>query len=132
MAYDREAQESLNESALKNPKVGDYWHERFCPYFQVVRVQGDQITVLSALSGGINARVAVDDNSWAWDYDKHMVVDRAWIEKTVKYGNIVGFVADAARSPKLQSMADEWREHQVKKLRAEWEDLTGWSALQGV
>ena len=32
-----------NQQALDNPRPGDYWHERFSPYFVVVNQEGDQL-----------------------------------------------------------------------------------------
>ena len=135
--FDRSAQAAKNQAALDNPQPGDYWHEMFCPYFLVVRVQGSKITVLSALGGPkssnrqdeICARVEVDSGHWTWDLDRYMVVDRAWMEKLVKYGSIEGFCADVVQSEKHRQFADSWRIHQVDRLRKEYEELAGWSAL---
>ena len=135
--FDRSEQMKKNIEALNNPQPGDYWHEMFCPYFLVVRVQGPKITVLSAVGGPksfnrkdeICARIDVDSGHWTWDLDRHMVVDRAWIEKLVKYDSIEGFCADVSQNEHHRAFADAWRIHQVDRLRAEYEELAGWSAL---
>ena len=49
--FDQKDQDLKNHKALLNPQPGDYWHEMFCPYFIVVKVKGDDITVLSCLGG---------------------------------------------------------------------------------
>lgn len=136
MAYDAANQLALNASAITNPQPGDYWHEMYCPYFLVVRVQGEQYTVLSCLGGPnshnrkheVNARIDLEDG-WTWDLTKSMVVDREWITKAVKYSTIDGFVADVVRSSRSARMAEAWRISEVNRLRAEWESLSGWSAL---
>lgn len=101
----------VNQDAMDHPQVGDYWHERFCPYFVVVDVQGDAITILCAIPDKVaqNARIAGND-FWTLDYTKHSVVDKNWIQKTVSYNNIPGFVADVVRSDKMKAVAEEWRE----------------------
>ncbi len=113
-----------NQEALDNPQPGDYWHEMFCPYFIVVKVDGEKITVLSCLGGPnsfsrkgeLNARVDNIDGTWSFDYSRHMVVDKAWIAKAVKYGSIEGFVADVVRDEKRQKIVEEWVEYQYHAL----------------
>lgn len=121
----------LNQQALDYPAPGDYWQEMFCPYFLVVRVNGDEITVLSCMNRKheLNAYKSVDNNHWTFDLDKEMIVDREWIKNAVKYDTFDGFVADVVRSPKFIQLANEWRIHKAAKLRKEWEDLTGWTIL---
>lgn len=121
----------LNELALADPMPGDYWQEMFCPYFMVVRVQGDKITVLSALGGQkgskreheVNARVEVD-GGWTFDPSKAMVVDRQWMTETVKYGTIDGFVADVVRNDKSRAWAAEWQEYERNRLTEELASLS--------
>jgi hypothetical protein len=140
-------QELLNQQALDDPRPGDYWHETFCPYFLVVDRRGDLITVLSCLGGPKsynrkdepNARIDNDDDgTWSFDYSKSMVVDRAWMARTVAYGSIIGFVADVVRdSEKTRATVDEWRHaHQaaikdkIRRLEQEWSEFTGWHYLK--
>lgn len=138
-------QDQKNQQALDNPQPGDYWNEMFCPYFVVVDVKGKDITVLSCMGGPdsynrkdeLNARKEVDSGYWTFDYSKSMVVDRAWMEKAVKYGTIDGFVADVVQSEKTERIAQEWRNwkqkemrRQIKELEAEWEKFTGWKYLK--
>lgn len=113
----------LNQAALDNPQVGDYWSEMFCPYFLIVNVEDDKYTVLSAL-GTDNARVSIDNNYWGWDYSKAMVVDKNWIEKTVKYDTIDGFVADVSRDSKtLLGMVEEWKAFKKAEIQTQIENL---------
>ena len=138
-------QDQLNQEAFDNPQPGDYWHEMFCPYFVIVDRKDDKFTVLSCLGGPSswnrknepNARVDNGDNTWRFDLSKSMVVDFAWIEKTVRYQRIDGFVADVVRSEKTQKIVTEWRDwhqknlrSQIDKLESEWENFTGWQALK--
>ena len=135
-----EEQESANRLAVNNPQPGDYWHERFSPYFLVVRANGDEITVLSCLGGSNsknekrkhepNAMIQVDDNSWTFDLSKSMTVNRAWLKNAVSYKNTEGFVADVVRNTKTIGIAEEWRVYECARLRKEWEALTGWTAIK--
>lgn len=125
-----------NRKALDNPRPGDYWHEMFCPYFLVVNVKGKNITVLSCLGGEKslnrkhepNAKIGMGDR-WTFDIEKDFVVDREWMEKAVKYFTFDGFCADVTRSAHTEQIAENWRIAKAAKLRKEWEDLTGWTAL---
>lgn len=141
--------EEHNAKALDHPKPGDFWFERMtCPYFFVVDVKGEEVTVLSCMGGPssfnrkneVNARIENDDYTWSFDYGKTMVVDKEWMTKAVTYNNIPGFVADVTRmenSKCNQTLWAEWREFRSNQLRkeveakqAEWEEFTGWQALK--
>lgn len=143
--FDYKEQDLKNHEALLNPQPGDYWNEMFCPYFVVVNIEGDQYRVLSCMGGPnsynrkdeINAKIEVDNSHWAFDYSKSMLVDRAWIEKAVRYDSIDGFVADVVRSEKTERIAQEWRNWKQKEMRSqiqilesEWEKFTGWKYLK--
>ena len=138
-------QNTLNQKALINPQIGDYWHEMFCPYFVIVNKEGDKFRVLSCLGGPksftrkdeLNARIEVDSGHWGFDYSKSMLVDYEWIRKTVRYENIDGFVADVVQSEKTARIAEEWRNwkqkeirKQIESLETEWEKFTGWKYLK--
>ena len=133
-----------NQQALDNPRPGDYWHERFSPYFVIVNREGDQFRVLSCMGGPhhylrkdeLNARIEIDKNHWAFDYSKSMLVDREWIRRAVTYGSIDGFVADVVRTEKTQLIVTEWRDwyqrdmrRKIDELEQQWADFTGWTAL---
>ena len=133
-----------NQQALDNPRPGDYWHERFSPYFVVVNLEGDQFRVLSCMGGPhhylrkdeLNARIEIDRDHWAFDYSKSMLVDREWIRRAVTYGSIDGFVADVVRTEKTQLIVTEWRDwyqrdmrKKIEQMEQQWADFTGWSAL---
>jgi hypothetical protein len=145
MSYDPDKQRQANEEALANPSPGDYWNEMFVPYFLVVDVRGDDITVLSCMGGPNsynrkdepNAYVDLGNNGWSFDVSKSMVVDRAWLAQAVKYSSIDGFVADVVNSEKTRSIAGSWREHrrrsmleEIQRLEEEYERFTGWKYLK--
>jgi len=145
VSYDHAKQLEDNQRALDDPQPGDYWQEMFCPYFLVVDVKGDNITVLSCLGGPnsfnrkheLDARIKLDKDHWTWDLSKSMVVNRDWIAKAVKYDSIEGFVADVWNSEKTVKMAMEWRQWRQKELRkqiqdleSKWEEFTGWKYLK--
>ena len=131
MSYDHKAAQELNKTALENPQPGDYWNEMFCPYFIVVNVNGWDITVLSCMGGPksynrkdeVNAKIDNRDGTWSFDYSKHMVVDRAWMEKAVRYERIDGFVADVHRNDKFKSIVKEWKQAQAQRLLDELKAL---------
>lgn len=113
-----------NLEALNNPKPGDYWHERFTPYFMVVHCDGDKITVLNALPDkGINAKVSSIDG-WTFDVKKSMVVNRQWMADLVKYRSMDGFCADVRRgSERLSEIVSEWTRVRAKQLVEELRSL---------
>lgn len=129
--YIQDDRNTANEDAVANPQPGDYWHEMFCPYFLVVKVDGDEITVLSCLGGPssfnrkdeINAKVDNQDGTWSFDYSKSMIVDRAWIRRTVKYGTIDGFVADVVRGGNKEEAVKEWIRYRAEQLMSELKKL---------
>ena len=142
MTYDYEQQKLTNQENLNNPRIGDYWQEMFCPYFLVVDVKGDDITVLSCLGGTytrkheLNAKIDTKDG-WTFDLSKSMVVNREWMTKAVKYESIEGFVADVGNSEKTVKIAMEWRDYKQKQIRnkiteleKQWEEFTGWTYLK--
>lgn len=118
-------QDALNDQAVAMPEPGDYWHEMFCPYFLVVHVRDDQITVLSAMHrpGEPHARVNHDDGTWSLDMDQYMVVDRAWILNRVRYKNIADYVADVVRSDRNRAWAQQWVDHRAQQLLQEFQSL---------
>jgi hypothetical protein len=143
MNIDYEERKVRNQQGLDDPKIGDYWQEMFCPYFLVVDVKGNDITVLSCLGGTFTrkdepcAKIESKDG-WTFDLSKYMVVDRTWMVKAVKYDSIEGFVADVGNSEKTVKIAMEWRDYkqkqirkQIKDLEKEWNNFTGWGALKG-
>ena len=133
-----------NQQALDNPRPGDYWHERFSPYFVIVNQEGDKFRVLSCMGGPhhylrkheLNARIEIDRDHWGFDYSKSMLVDREWIRRAVTYGSIDGFVADVVRTEKTQLIVTEWRDwyqrdmrKKIEQMEQQWADFTGWTAL---
>lgn len=139
---DYEKQKKQNQESLDNPRIGDYWQEMFCPYFLVVDVKNDNITVLSCLGGLYtrkhepNAKIDTKDG-WTFDLSKSMVVNREWMSRAVKYESIEGFVADVGNSKKTVKIAMEWRDYKQKQIRnkiteleKQWEEFTGWGILK--
>ena len=142
MNFDYEKQKKQNQESLDNPRIGDYWQEMFCPYFLVVDVKNDNITVLSCLGGLYtrkhepNAKIDTKDG-WTFDLSKSMVVNREWMSRAVKYDSIEGFVADVGNSQKTVKIAMEWRDYKQKEIRnkiaeleKQWEEFTGWEILK--
>lgn len=129
-----------NEEALAEPRIGDYWHEMFCPYFCIVNIKDGKYTILNFIDGRVeyNAKIDNNDGTWSIDYTKTMVVDHAWIKTNVTYQSISGFVADVVRDEgRGSSIVNHWRDYMQKKMRQqiedltnEWEEFTGWSILK--
>ena len=124
MPYDHKEQQRRNQAALDNPQPGDYWHEMFCPYFLVVHVDGDKITVLNCIDTyGPSARTPVEDG-WIFDVSKSMVVDQNWMAKRVQYGVISGFVADVVQGKEnLQAVVNAWIKYRGQQLVKELQSL---------
>jgi hypothetical protein len=102
-----------NQQCLDHPQPGDYWTERvFFPYFLVVRVDGDKITVLDAVDRIIHR----DD--WEFDYSKHKIVDRAWMNAKVSYSS-GGFAADCRRSETFNGIIEEWKQFHRDRIAKE-------------
>ena len=119
-------QQTLNTNAFEDPQVGDYWHERFVPYFIIVKRSpiGTRLkyTVLPCI-GENSARVCLKDGTWSFDYSKSMEVDWSWISEQVRYKNIQGFVADVVRSDKMMEIVREWRRFHAERLLKELKEL---------
>lgn len=125
MNFDHQAQKKQNQEAMLDPQPGDYWHEMLCPYFMVVQVRGDRITILNCLeSQGPSSVKTVDAGHWTFDVCTFMVVNREWISQRVQYGSTPGFVADVVRGrEKHMAFVDEWIQQRGKKLVQELQDL---------
>lgn len=104
-----------NQQALDNPRPGDYWHERFSPYFVIVNQEGDQFRVLSCMGGPhhylrkheLNARIEIDRDHWAFDYSKSMLVDREWIRRAVILSKNISKLNDEYCSNETGSRGNE-------------------------
>jgi hypothetical protein len=108
-----------NQEAVDRPLPGDFWCERVSvPYFIVVRVNGDDITVLSCMrrQGEPFAKIENDDGSWAFDYSKSFVVTKEWVRKAVTYSGISGFVADVKRTETGLTIVNEWKQFNRVRL----------------
>lgn len=88
----------------------------------MVRVNGDDITVLSCMRRQCEPFAKVVDNtddSWSFDYSKSFVVTREWVRKAVTYSGITGFVADVKRTETGLAIVNEWKEFHKARLIAE-------------
>ena len=104
----------LNQEALDNPQVGDYWAERiFCPYFLVVKVDGQKITILNG------SHRIIHKETWEFDYSKYQVVDHEWMKDKVTYKSIPGFVASVVRKEKFLAIVDEWKQFHRDRIEKE-------------
>lgn len=104
--------DELNQEAFDNPRPGDYWTERvFTPIFLVVRVKGEEITVLDA-----SDRI-IGETHWHFDYAKSKVVNKEWMEKLVKYWNVPGFAFDVKRgNSQMLQIVEEWKQYRRDTL----------------
>ena len=119
-----------NQAAIDNPKPGDCWVELYCIiYFIVVAVKEDKITVLSCLpetpyrKGEQCAKIDNGDGTYSFDYSKHMVVNRAWMERTVKYSTANDFCAAVSFGLNTIRIAEEWKEYHRNILLQQLKDL---------
>jgi hypothetical protein len=79
-----------NEVRISNPQPGDYWHEMFCPYFVVIRVDGDGILVC-------DKKLDVDADHWSWDLSKCRYMTKDELRKRVTCRSMPDkFVADCS------------------------------------
>lgn len=69
MADSLDRQKRLNLKHLKNPQVGDYWHEMLVPVLVVLDVDDEGITVCKRTK-------QVDNNHWTWDLGKYEKMSR--------------------------------------------------------
>ena len=116
-------QYNLNQAAVENPQVGDYWHEMFSPYFLIVHVNKDKYTILNCMSSySPCAKKPVGDTHWTFDVSQSMEVDHAWMADRVKYSSIDGFVADVRRNS-CADIIEEWTEFRARELLKQLDEL---------
>ena len=110
--------DTLGQEALESPQVGDYWAERvYCPYFLIVKIDGEKITILD----GLDRIVGLD--SWEFDYSMHKVVDLNWMKSKVLYKRIPGFVAEVRRGDKFLKIVEEWKQFQRARIMKSLEEF---------
>lgn len=90
-----------NEKHLATPEVGDFWRERFSPYFVVVQVGPAGLVVLDKTK-------SVGPNHYVFDVDRPRFMSLADLRAAVTYTRIPGFVADVVPR-RLTEVAAEWR-----------------------
>jgi hypothetical protein len=84
----REERKEQNQKHFDLPEAGDYWHERFSPYFIVLDV--DYVTGLYIVC---DVKKDIDNHSWTFDTTCSKQVTRKYFD-CVKYASIPEFVAD--------------------------------------
>jgi hypothetical protein len=70
---DRTLQDELNKEHALRPQEGDFWHERFMPYFIVVEVDEPGVWVL-------DKTIDVDDSHYRFDEKQraYMTLEQLW------------------------------------------------------
>jgi hypothetical protein len=77
----------LNVKHLAYPQPGDYWHEMFCGYLVILKVEADKIYIC-------DVKKDIDSEYWEFDLEKSRIISKQELERDVKYSTIDGFVAD--------------------------------------
>ena len=104
-----ETQKQINTRAFDDPKVGDYWHEMFCPYFIVLEVIGDGTFWIC------DERKTVDRDHWTWDLEQARIVEKRYFDR-VKYSPNSGFCADVIEYGVTNPFASKWLEIKKEKF----------------
>lgn len=102
----KQRQDLYNVSHAEFPQVGDYWHERFSPYFVVLDVLDDHVVIC-------DKKMDVDINHWCFDYREYKVITKQEMVKQIKYSTMDKFVADVCPEHMLEDI-EEWK-HQLYK-----------------
>ena len=96
---DWDKQQELNEQHVKKPRVGDFWHEMFFPYFLVVEVTKYGLIVLDKTK-------EVDEHHYTFDETKPRVMTKQELRNAVTYTTMRDkFVANVI--PKKQGEQNE-------------------------
>lgn len=74
---------ALNAKHRLEPKVGDYWHEMFCPNLVVVGVGHDTVTVCKTIQDA-------GDRCWTWDLSKTDIMTREAFAEWPLYRRLSG------------------------------------------
>lgn len=92
-----------NTKHLENPRVGDYWHEMFSPYFIVLQDNADDTFVICD-------SFIHELDYWRFSLFESRTVTHDYLRKTVKYSSLDGFVADCTSSQKLMQTVKAWQD----------------------
>lgn len=90
-----------NLQSATHPKIGDYWHDMYCPVTVVVSVTEEHVFICEKTKD-------VDDQHWTWDLDKITSYTRADFLQRHRYGRIGNpeFIATDSADIKNEFWAD--------------------------
>lgn len=71
-------QQKLNEEHVKNPQIGDFWHEMFSPYFLVVGVVETGVIVL-------DETISISKSHYKFDETKPKFISLESLKERVTY-----------------------------------------------
>lgn len=71
-------QDELSRAHRKNPTVGDYWEDHFCPVMVVLEVTDTTVTIC-------DKDKADGPKHWTWDFDHVTVLSREEFSKKPLY-----------------------------------------------
>lgn len=71
-------QQELNEEHVKNPQIGDFWHEMFGPYFLVVGIVTSGVIVLDEI-------IFISKNHYKFDETKPKFISLESLKERVTY-----------------------------------------------
>lgn len=94
--------ELFNQSHVEFPQVGDYWHERFCPYFIILEVLEDHVIIC-------DKKKDIDRDHWDFDLSVCKLITKQELERSVKYSTMDKFVADVVPE-RLIKRIPVWKE----------------------
>lgn len=77
----------INELHLRDPKPGDFWHERFCPYHIVLAVTPSGVVIADKTRPD-------GDSHYTFDLESAREITHEEHGKAVRYSSGNGFVAD--------------------------------------
>lgn len=80
--FDNKMQDRKNQWHLENPQVGDYWHEMFCPIYEVVAVENGKVAVWD---WSRSREVQKEDGKWYRVVDKLRVMSLASFQRSLRY-----------------------------------------------
>lgn len=75
--------DALNAKHRLDPKVGDYWHEMFCPNLVVVGLGQKTVTVCKKTQ-------PAGDRRWTWDLSKTDIMSRESFAEWPLYRRLSG------------------------------------------
>lgn len=71
-------QQELNEEHVKNPQIGDFWHEMFIPYFLVVEIVTSGVIVL-------DETISISESHYKFDETKPKFISLESLKERVTY-----------------------------------------------